>query len=180
MEELVAIRYATSLFEVGTEENCLDALLEETEALRDLFSQSDELLRVLGTPVVTSEEKTSLIDNALGNKVSKYMLNFLKILTEKHRIMQFEGIAKQFRLLYNQKNNIQDVVAVTAVPLSDKLSEKLKTKLEQITGKTIILDNKVNAEIMGGIILNMQGDQIDASVKGRIDELRQHISAIIA
>lgn len=180
MEGLVATRYAKSLFEVGVEEKCLDTLLDEMMSLKTIFSENADMLKLLGTPVLPSEEKLKILGELFEGRVSVYVLNFLKILTEKHRIASFDDIAEQFRLLYNKKNNIQEVVAITAIPLSEGLFTKLKLKLEQITGKTVVLENRVAPDIMGGIIIKMENDQIDASVKNRIEELKQHISAIIA
>ena len=180
MEGIVAQRYAASLFEVGVEQNCLDTLLEEMTGLNQIFSENEELLKLLHTPTISKEEKIKMLENIFGGKVSQYVLNFLKIMTEKDRIGQFFGVYRQFRQLYNEKNNIQEITAITAIPLSGALFDKLKEKLEQVTGKQVILQNQVDASILGGVIIKMQNDQIDASVKARLEDLKQHISAIIA
>ena len=86
----------------------------------------------------------------------------------------------QFKLLYNKEKNIQEITAVTAIPLQGPLFDKLKEKLEQVTGKQVILTNQVDPSILGGVIIRMQDDQVDASVKTRLEDLKQHISAIIA
>ena len=121
-----------------------------------------------------------MVEDIFGGKVSQYVLNFLKIMTEKDCMDQFFGVYSQFRQLYNEKNNIQEITAVTAIPLQGPLFDKLKEKLEQVTGKQVILSNQVDPSILGGVIIQMQNDQIDASVKARLEDLKQHISAIIA
>lgn len=68
---------------------------------------------------------------------------------------------------------------MTAIPLQGPLFDKLKEKLEQVTGKQVILTNQVDPSILGGVIIRMQDDQVDASVKTRLEDLKQHISAII-
>ena len=174
MEGIVAQRYAASLFEVGVEQNCLDSFLEEMTALNEVFTQNEELVKLLHTPTVSKEEKLEL------GKVSQYVLNFLKIMTEKGRMDQIFGVYNQFKLLYNKEKNIQEITAVTAIPLQGPLFDKLKEKLEQVTGKQVILTNQVDPSILGGVIIRMQDDQVDASVKTRLEDLKQHISAIIA
>ncbi|PWL57215.1 MAG: F0F1 ATP synthase subunit delta [Oscillospiraceae bacterium] len=180
MEGIVAQRYAASLFEVGVEQNCLDSFLEEMTALNEVFTQNEELVKLLHTPTVSKEEKLELVENIFGGKVSQYVLNFLKIMTEKGRMDQIFGVYNQFKLLYNEEKNIQEITAVTAIPLQGPLFDKLKEKLEQVTGKQVILTNQVDPSILGGVIIRMQDDQVDASVKTRLEDLKQHISAIIA
>ena len=68
MEGIVAQRYAASLFEVGVEQNCLDSFLEEMTALNEVFTQNEELVKLLHTPTVSKEEKLELVENIFGAK----------------------------------------------------------------------------------------------------------------
>ena len=79
--------------------------------------------------------------------------------------------------LYNKKNNIENVTAITAVELSDELKAKLISKLEKESGKKIQLETKVDKEILGGIILRTENSQTDASVRARLDAIKAQLSS---
>jgi len=180
MESVVAIRYAAALFEVGEEENCLDSLWEELLQLRAVMEENPDYLKLLQAPMLPKEEKLRLLSGVFEGKLSTYARNFLEILTVKGRMDHFYQVMEEFKTLYHQKNNIQEAVAVTAVPLNEELAGKLTAKLEEMTGKKILLENRVDPSILGGVVIKMDNDQIDASVRSRLEGLRRQISAIIA
>ncbi len=176
MEGIIAQRYAVSLFEVAKEEHIQDEILENIKFLQGIFKENYDFFRLMNIPTVPKEEKISLIDNVFNGNINIYVLNFLKILAEKGRINYFFEIASFFKKLYNKENNIKEVVAVTAVPLNENLKSKLINKLQEITGKRIIMQNETDASILGGVILKMEDDQFDGSVKGRLDNLKSVLS----
>jgi|O1111metagenome_2_1110795.scaffolds.fasta_scaffold06315_2 F-type H+-transporting ATPase subunit delta len=180
MEGVAAQRYAASLFEVGVEENCLDTLWEELSALNDIFCQNPEFLKLLAAPILAHEEKARIIGSTFEGKVSVYALNFVRILADKGRIAQFSQVVAAFQKLYNKHNNIQDVTAVTAVPLKPELALKLQKRLEELTGKRIVLQNQVDPAILGGVVLKLDNDLIDDSVRARLEGLKKQLSATIA
>ncbi len=180
MDGLVAQRYALSLFEVSVEEGNLEDICSEVKSLGTIFEDNKDLFEILSTPVVTKIEKDQLITNIFGDKLSQYSLNFIRLLTEKGRISDYPLMVKEFVKLYNQKNNIKEVEAVTAIPLSKELFTRLKTKLEEITGKTVVMSNTVDSSIMGGVVLKMDDEQTDASVVSRLAKLRAQLQAVNA
>ena len=180
MESLVAQRYAASLFEVGVEENCLEQLWQEISWLGELFSQNPQFLKLLAAPTLTQSEREQIIKSTLEGQLSAYAFNFVHILADKGRIASFSHIVTEFRKLYNKHNNIQDVVAITAVPLDERLANKLRLRLEELTGKTVVLENQVDASILGGVVLKIDNDLVDDSVRSRIEGLKKQLSAVIA
>lgn len=180
MESIVGIRYATSLLELGLEENCLDGLFEELQGLRQVFDENPDFLKLLSTPVIAKAEKIRMLTQVFAGKISPYLQNLMEILVDKSRFSSFMEIAEEFRRLYNKHNNIQETVATTAIPLSAELAKKLTAKLETITGKKILLQNRVDPSILGGVIIQMDNDQLDDSVRARIDRLKKQISATTA
>ncbi|MEG1621293.1 MAG: ATP synthase F1 subunit delta, partial [Oscillospiraceae bacterium] len=169
MEGIVAKRYALSLFDVAIEFNIQDEILSDIKAIKEIFLQNQDFFKIMTIPTITKGEKIKLLDNVFGDKINLYVLNFLKILVEKGRINHFNEIVTSFNKIYNTKNNIKEVVAITAIPLNDNLLLKLKSKLEEITGKKIVLFNEVDKSIMGGVVLKMEDDQLDGSIKGRLN-----------
>ena len=113
-----------------------------------------------------------VIEDSFRSKIHPYVLNFMKILTEKGYIRHFSGCCKVFRERYNMDNGILPVTAVTAIPLSDALRQKLTDKLTTITGKSIELTCKVDPDCLGGVRLDYDGKRLDDTVTHRLDAVR--------
>ncbi len=176
----VAKAYGGALYELSTETNTSKEMLEELEVLRQSFEENPKFAKLLTTPTIKKEERLTILDECFRGKVQQHILNFLKILTENGTVAQFPNCVKEFRARYNHDNNIEEAIVVTAVPLSSELTAKLTNKLETITGKTILLTCKVDPSVLGGVRLEMDGVQLEGSVKHRLDALRQSLLHVVA
>ncbi len=169
-----AFVYASSLYSLAEDENKLDAIMDELMLLGEIFEENKEYDDILDSPVIPLSERLSLIDSAFRD-ADEYVKNFLKILCEKKCVHLFKSCVKHFEKLYNKKNNIEKVTVITAVPLSDELKEKLVAKLSEQYSKRIVSEYKVEKEILGGIILRTENSQTDASIRSRLDAIREQI-----
>lgn len=177
MASLVAATYAGSLFEAACEDGCEKELLGEIDALEQIILQSPDFVRVLSAPNIEKSEKHTLIDDIFKDKAHIYLVNFLKLLVDMGRSSSIGEIIGEYRKCYRKKYRITKADVVTAAPISDRLKQKLKEKLEKITGMTVELDLKVNPDILGGMVVTMDYRQFDASVKTQLHQLRDFISA---
>lgn len=171
-----AITYAHSLFSLAEEENKEQEIFEELTELVGIFTENPDYMVLLDSPTVNVSERCNLIDEAFS-ACGEYVKNFLKILCEKKYIHIFPECVREYEKQYNKKLGIEKVTAITAVPLSDELREKLIKKLEKDTGKTIALAERVDKSILGGIILRTENSQTDASVRARLDGIRAELSS---
>ena len=112
-----------------------------------------------------------MLDEAFRGKVHPYVLNFLKILTEKGYIRQFPDCCDAYRGFYNEDNGILVVKAQSAVALTPEQTKKLVAKLEATTGKTIDLQCSIDPAALGGLRLSYSGMQVDGTVKNRMDAI---------
>ena len=165
--------YSQALYSLARDEALDTAICEELEILDKAFSQEPTFLRLLSSPNLSREERCAVIDDSFRGKVHPYVLNFLKILSEKRHMGCFGDCCKVYRERYNADHGIVSVLAVTAVALTDEQSEKLQNKLQQVTGKTVQLRNRVDPACMGGVRLDYDGKRVDATVKSRLDALRR-------
>ncbi len=172
----VAKTYGDALYDLAAEENCSKELLEEVAVLSTALNENPDFVKLLSTPAFSKEERLSVLGNSFGEKVHIHVLNFMKILVENGTIAEFSGCAEQFRRRYNKDNNIEEVCAVTAIPLSEELAAQLKAKLETMTGKTVQLSNRVDPSILGGVRLEMEGTQLEGSVQSQLETLRRKLS----
>lgn len=180
MAAIVNERYAQALYELAQEEGRIAEMLEELTVVADAARQNPELLILLQTPSVPLHNKIEVIKSVFGGAVSENLLNFLMLITEKRRTDGLFEMQDAYKKRYFSDQGICEVTAITAVALDSALETKLVDKLGQITGKKIVLHSKVDPSIMGGVILNLGSEQIDTSVRTRLNELAQKMTQIIA
>ncbi len=164
--------YGQALYDLAKSEELTAPILQELTALQESFDQEPEFLRLLAAPNLSKAERCGVLEKAFGGKVHPYVLNFLKILTEKGYPRHFGDCVKAYRGLYNEDNGILPVTAVTAVALTAAQAEKLRAKLSSLTGKTVELCNRVDPDILGGVRLDYDGKRVDDTVAHRLDAVR--------
>lgn len=164
--------YGEALYGLAKEEGLARNILDELAALNESFHQEPEFLRLLSSPNLSKQERCQVIDDCFHEKFNTYVLNFMKILTEKGYMRHFSDCCVSFKNLYNLDNGIMPVTAVTAVPLTEAQTGKLTNKLAQITGKAIELVNRVDPSVMGGMRLDFDGKQLDDTVAHRLEAVR--------
>lgn len=164
----VAAVYAQALYSLAKEEECSEAVLKELAVLHESFWQEPEFVRLLSAHNLTKEERCQILDSSFRDKVNPYVLNFMKILTEKGYMRHFSDCCREYRAAYNRDHGILEVCAVTAVPLTEDQSNRLTQRLAKVTGKTIDLQNRVDPACLGGIRLDYDGKRVDDTVSHRL------------
>jgi len=163
--------YGEALYQLAAEEGITQTILEQLQILDQCFSQDADFLRLLSLPNISKQERCQILDHSFQAILHPYVLNFLKLLSEKGYTMRFSDCYKVYRDHYNLDNGILPVAAVTAIPLTDSQQKKLSEKLSNLTGKTIELENPVDATVLGGIRLEYGGTQLDNTIAHRLDAI---------
>ena len=176
----IAKAYGKTLYDLAVECESVEQMLDEITTLRQAFEENPQFLTLMNTPNLTKEERVSIVDDSFGGKIHIYLLNFLKVLVENGASHEFIDTAKQFRNEYNWENGIETVTVVSAVALGAKQEAQLVEKLSKATGKTIQLEKKVDPAVIGGIRLQMEGLQMDGTVKNKLDAIRSRLLHTIA
>ena len=164
--------YGEALYTLALEEGLTTVIGEELSALEQSFRAEPDFIRLLSTPNLSVQERCNILDDSFRGKVQPYVLNFLKILTEKGYMRHFFDCCKAFEESYNRDNGILPVTAITAVSLNPAQAEKLTDKLCQITGKQVKLHNRVDPNVLGGVRLDYDGKRLDDTVSHRLDAVR--------
>jgi len=168
----VGLRYGESLYELAKDENLTQPIGEQLKVLQLSFCQEPDFLRLLASPTLTKAERCQILDDSFRGKVHPYLLNFLKILTEKNYVRHFGDCCDAFAERYREDNGILSVTAVTAVELSPAQAEKLTEKLSRTTGKKIELHNRIDPSCLGGVRLDYDGQRLDDTVSHRLNAIR--------
>lgn len=171
--------YASGLYSLAAEEGLSKTILDEMAVLVQSFSAEPMFLRLLCAPNVPVQERCKILDDSFRGKIHPYLLNFLKILTEKGYIRQFSDCYRAYRERYNVECGILPVRAVTAVALTESQAQKLTEKLQKLTGKTVELENFVDPSVLGGVRLDYDGKRVDGTVKNRLDSIRELLNQTV-
>ena len=171
--------YGEALYTLALEEGLTEKLLAELKVLRESFRETPDFIRLLSSPNLSKQERCQIIDDSFRGKVQPYVLNFLKILTEKGYMKHFYDCIKTFEDLYNRDNGILPVTAITAVAMSDEQVRKLTDKLSRITEKQVSLQNKVDPSVLGGVRLDYDGKRLDDTVSHRMDAITKALKGTV-
>ena len=171
--------YGESLYELAKAESLSQRIGEELAVLQQSFRQEPDFICLLGTPSLTKAERCRILDEGFRGKVHPYVLNFMKILTEKGYMRHFSDCCDAYTQHFDQDNGIVRVSAVTAVPLTPQQEQRLKEKLERITGKEIKLHNRIDPAVLGGVRLDYDGQRLDDTVSHRMEAIRDLLSKTV-
>ncbi len=171
--------YGGSLYDLAVEENNAAAMMDELNGIQEIFKENPDYMRLLSEPSIAKAERLSLIDQAFDGQVHPYVNNFMKVLCKEGLIRELYGCIAQFRNRFYKDQNIAEATVTSAVPLSEKQISALQAKLEKLSGKTILLQQKVDAGVIGGLRVEVDGKQLDGTVENRISTVRRKVTEII-
>jgi len=180
MAELAEKIYADALFSSAVEENRLEEVKADLEGVCEAFKENTAFFGMMDSPTFEKEEKVKILKEVFEGKTEILLYNFIRLLCDKKRMSLFSKIAESFFASYRDYHGFLEVNAVSAVALSDGQKEKLKEKLSALTGKKILLKNKIDTSVIGGVILRYDNKEIDGSVQKKIDSLREAVRGVIA
>ena len=174
MEEIADV-YARSLFEVAKEHDALDTVHDELGEFADALSESSELQQFFFSPHFSAEEKKQGVDKVVDG-ANEQFVNFLKLLTERHRMPVLFRIRNAFNALWAEENRLLPVSVTAAVDLDESLVKDIGKRIEEQTGRKVELSSKTDPEVLGGLVVQVGNMVLDASVRNRLEKLRKQVA----
>lgn len=171
--------YGESLYELAKDEAIGELISQQLGVLQQSFRQEPNFIRLLSSPNLSKAERCQVLDNSFRGSIHPYLLNFLKILTEKGYMRYFSDCCDAFTQHFDFDNGILSVNAVTPVALSPEQCKRLTQKLARITGKKIKLHNRIDPAVLGGIRLDYDGQRLDDTVAHRMDAVRNLLNKTV-
>ncbi|HEU0027002.1 MAG TPA: ATP synthase F1 subunit delta [Ktedonobacterales bacterium] len=171
----VARRYAEAVFELGVEPDTLDSWLTDVRLIAEYFSNR-QLAFILGEPNVRFERKEAIVRDLLADKVRPEGLGLALALVESGIVALAPRVRDEFERLYNERRGQAVADVTSAMPLDDAMRASITRQMEQVTGKRIILREKVDSALLGGAIVRVGDTLIDGSVRRRLELLRRRIA----
>lgn len=168
-----ASTYAEALFEAARERDELEAVLEDVTEFGDALGGSEELRLFFYGGQVPEREKRRAID-ALTDGMKLSTRNFLKVLVDNGREHIFEDVARRYEDLVEEHLGRVEVEVTTAVELSGDEVGRLKDRLAKVLeGREVVLETKVDPDLLGGAVFRFGGQMMDGSIRGRLESLRE-------
>jgi F-type H+-transporting ATPase subunit delta len=167
--------YADALFEVARDRGKLDAIGADLGQFADALDRDRDLQVFFFSPHFTSAEKVEGLRKAIDGAEPE-LLNFLELLIEKRRMAEVFRIHREFEQLWKRENKRIDVTVTSAVELDPAVVAKVGEEIERQTGQKVDLASRVDGEILGGIVLQVGNMVLDASIRNRLEKLRQSVA----
>jgi len=147
----------------------------ELADLAAAIGEVPELESLLENPETESRVKADVLEQILGSS-DELVRNFTRIVVEKGRAGEIRGIAAEFETLVAEQARVLDVEVTTATELSDADFTQIVADIEKRSGRAVQASRSVDPDLIGGIVLQAGSMRLDASVRGRLDRLRQELA----
>ena len=170
----IARRYAGAIFEIALKQNTLDRTLDDVQQMAQVFAHRT-LAYLLNEPKISAKRKEAAIRQALSGKVLPTSLNLALLVVQRELVEVMPNLARELEQLVLDYKNQAVALVTTATPIDDAQKDLIKQALEKKTGKTILIESKVQPDILGGVVARVGDQVIDGSIRSRLNALRQQL-----
>ncbi|MEI6444247.1 MAG: ATP synthase F1 subunit delta [Nostocales cyanobacterium ELA583] len=170
--------YAQALLSIAQSQNLTEEVGVDARTFLGLLTGSQDLTGFLSNPFVKPENKKNVLKQLLGEGVSPYLRNFLLLLVDRKRIAFLEPILQQYLALLRQLNQTVLAEITSAVPLTETQQQAITEKVVALTKARLVeLETKIDSDLIGGVIIKVGSQVIDASLRGQLRRLSLRLSS---
>lgn len=171
-----AARYAKALQQLSQEKNLLDEIIVDVKLIHNTIAENKELSLMLKSPIIEADKKGKVLSLIFDKKINDVSLNFIQLVISHKREAILAPICEEFISIYNGIKNIAIVKVTSAVALTDVLRTDLIVKIKKDYSLAAVeLVEKVDESLIGGMILRIGDKQLDASIKGQLNNIKQEL-----
>ena len=171
-----ARRYAEAALELAKRDDTLDKWRDDLRTANALLGE-ERVNKVVDNPALPFAERRRVIDELLGDRVGKPVRNLVTVLADRSRLELLPAIVAEYQRLLNRERGIASALITSATELSAEEQRALEERLRQMTGSDVELDVRVDEELIGGLTVRIGDRLLDASVRGRLERLRDELVA---
>lgn len=173
---VVARRYAKALYAVGESQGETEAYGKELVELAQALQGAPEAMRFFRNPLFNAEEKKAVLKELLGKlSVKQMVVNFCNLLADKGRLDELPAIAADYKKMLDAVSGVISGKLVTVKPMEAARQADIRKRLEGQTGKKLELEFADDAEILGGVVLEIGDKVLDASLRAQLQILKEKI-----
>ena len=174
----ISKRYAVALAESVPDNSELEAVAGEIAALTQLFRDHPDIGRFVGNRALHRETRQRFVESILDRlELIPVTRRFMLVLVDRGRIGLLEQISLSLAELVDLRLNRAEALVTTAVPLNDEQKQRLRSRLSELSGKSIRLKEQLDPSILGGVVVQLGTRVIDGSVKSSLSKMREEILA---
>jgi F-type H+-transporting ATPase subunit delta len=175
-ETLVASRYAKSLLGLAIEQSKLEEAFADMKLVAKTCNENRDFSLLLKSPIVKSDKKQSILTAIFGTKLSELGSAFVAIIVRKKREYLLEEIASEFVKQYKKHKHIVTAKVTSVVKLDDAMKARIVKLVSSNEGEGVELIEVIDPSIIGGFIVRVGDKEVDASIIGRLADLKQEFS----
>lgn len=170
--DTVANRYAVALLSIAREEGKVQEYINEVEQILDVLEQNEGFLRILKDYGLTNEEKKETIDVCFKGKIREYILNTFYVVVDNNRGAIMEDVLSEFIKLSYKELNIKKGYVYTTISLTPEEIKQMEVKTSKMLNATVVLQNKIDKDLVGGFKIQVDDFIIDQSLKHKLADLK--------
>ena len=172
----IARRYAEALADVAIAHNQVEQMDAEVGSFAQMIRNSPELHDVFASPVVSQEQKRSVLDAIIERTgVSAMIANLLRTMLSHYRLHNLTEVHEQFRRAINRRRGIALAEVTTAVPASQDAQDRLTRKLQELVGKQVQIQFKTDPALIGGAVTRLESIVYDGSIRTQLQTVKQRL-----
>jgi F-type H+-transporting ATPase subunit delta len=172
----VARRYARALLSLGLEEGKFEQYGDEIDAVVRAMKESRELGFLFSHPGYSQKQRQAGVDAvASALKLAPVTVNFLRLLADRQRISDLADIARSYRAMVDQQAGRVRATVTSAGPLTEEQVGRLQEALGRMTGRSVVLEAKTDAALLGGVVAQVGTTMLDGSLRTQLERMRHEL-----
>jgi F-type H+-transporting ATPase subunit delta len=174
----VAEPYAKAFMSLADGQDLADRFGQDAAYLQQLLQESTEFAEFLGSPIINSETKKSVLRQVAESEIHPYTLNFLMLLVDRGRILFLEQVCQRYQTLLRERNQTALAEVTSTVELTQEQRQSIIDRVKAFTNsRQVELKTQLDPNIIGGVIVKVGSQVLDASLRGQLRRLAVRLSA---
>ena len=172
----ISVRYARALFQSALEKQILDKVIHDMLLISEVC-KIPEFSELLESPIIAPSKKTGIIQNTIGGSIDKITGSLISLVVKNGREMFLPAIAREFIRSTKEYNGITESVLTTAVRVDEKTRKQISDLIAGIFKTKVELSEVIDKDIIGGFILRIEDNYIDASVRNKLRRIEKELKS---
>lgn len=174
-ESKISVRYAKALFELAKEKELIDTVIKDIKLVDEACNDMVDFWLMVESPVVKTSQKRASMKQIFGEKIDGITLGFLDLVVKNRREIYLKDISRNFLALCRKNQGIMAATLTSAAAIDAGSKESLNALLSKSFNSKIELEEIIDKEIIGGFVLRVEDQQIDASVSAQLNHIKREL-----
>ena len=171
-----ARRYAEAAFQVALADDQLDRWKEDLATAAEILGRPD-VAPTVDNPAVPLAKRQEIVRQLLGTRITAQALRLVSLLVERGRVNALPKLSEDYNRLLNAHRGVVEATVTSAVPLTADETAEIRSRVEAMAGSAVELRTEVNPDLLGGLTIQVRDRLLDASIRGRLERLRDQLHA---